>query len=259
VGAQMAVCRGSIRGWLWPFVAIAIALAGELHHPWLLLAKGAAQAGFGGARVRVHRRLRARDASQVPPSLQPLPPIPAAPSHGGTVAGAANDGGKSQAAALVPAPACPGVVRGVCTLPCQRRTCEHLAAFFRLTNNETQPWHSAGTWEVTRKSPCASIVAAGAAAAGRPPPYCSWLGVACCDVRGVAAGLCGVVHAAANLSIRADNVNGSVSDPALMDAIEGLHACGLVGLDLESNDVAGELGPRWGRLKGLMWLNLGAG
>jgi hypothetical protein len=60
------------------------------------------------------------------------------------------------------------------------------------------------------------------------------------------------------ITLRADNVNGSLSDPALMDALEQLHACGMAELDVEGNDVGGQLLPRWGRFANLRVLNVGA-
>jgi hypothetical protein len=65
------------------------------------------------------------------------------------------------------------------------------------------------------------------------------------------------VNGVASLAIKADNVNGSFSNPSLMDATEQLHACGMVGLNLESNDISGALEPRWGRFTNLTVLNLG--
>jgi hypothetical protein len=141
-------------------------------------------------------------------------------------------------------------------LDCQRATCEALAAFLRLTFNASNPWQHDETWNVTRSRPCSAIVPRGAGAA--PPAYCRWYGIACCDPAGLAAGACRAVHSVAVINITADSLNGSYSDPPLMDALELLHACGMVGLNLESNDMSGELGPRWGRFTNLRTLNLGA-
>ncbi|KAI8476209.1 MAG: hypothetical protein J3K34DRAFT_271511 [Monoraphidium minutum] len=151
---------------------------------------------------------------------------------------------------------CPGLERGVCTLPCQRATCGALAAFFRHTFNESKPWTRAlSTWQVVVSLPCERIVPA-AAAVGAPPAYCKWQGVRCCKPADVGAGACGAVHSVLGITLQADNVNGSLSDPGLMDAVEALHACGLRELDVESNDVGGRLLPRWGRLTNLTVLNV---
>lgn len=159
-------------------------------------------------------------------------------------------------------PSCPGVTPGgaVCTPQCQRAVCEALAGFFRATYNETNPWDFPGKWIETLTRPCSELVPAVpgvTTAASPPPPYCSWRGVACCGSAAAAAGACGPVHGVANLTVRADNLNGSVSDPRLIGAVEQLHACGLRGFNLESNELSGELGPRWGRLVNLTELNLG--
>ncbi|KAI8472451.1 MAG: hypothetical protein J3K34DRAFT_519781 [Monoraphidium minutum] len=170
--------------------------------------------------------------------------------------------GASQAAAqaarqgLPPPLACPGLERGVCTLACQRATCDALGAFFLLSYNESQPWQRGEDWLITRRTPCSGIVGEAAARAGRPPAYCAWRGVSCCTPAAAAARACASVHGVANITITADSVNGSYSDPKLMDAFERLHACGMTGLNLESNDMSGQMGPRWGRFTNLTVLNL---
>jgi hypothetical protein len=197
----------------------------------------------------------------VHPRARPVPPAVGPAGRADAHAAAATEPAAAEPAAAVPPsppPTCPGVSGGVCTLPCQRATCQALAEFFRITYNASQPWHHPQTWEALRGAPCAALVPAAAAAAGRPPAYCRLRGVTCCAPAGVKEGLCGVVHAVANLTLNAEHINGSLSNLALMDAFETLHACGMEGLNLEQNDVSGSLLPRWGRLTGLRWLNLGA-
>jgi hypothetical protein len=160
------------------------------------------------------------------------------------------------AALAAPPPAgppltCPGIAAGACALPCQLATCGALSAFYRASNNASSPWKH--PWEPLKSQTCAQLVPR----AGSPPSYCSWHGVRCCAPADLAAGRCWAVNAVANLTLKAASINGSISDPALMDAVEQLHACGLVGLDIESNDISGELMPRWGRLTNLTVLDLG--
>jgi len=170
--------------------------------------------------------------------------------------------GQADAAPLLPrappAVSCPGISNGLCAYPCQRSTCDGLAAFFAATYNDTIPWeerHSKG-WIGFKETTCAQLLPRTAAAAA-PPPYCSWFGVRCCRPEDLAARRCWAVHSVVNITINAENVNGSTSDPKLLDALEQLHACGLTGLNLESNEITGELVPRWGTLTNLTVLNLG--
>jgi hypothetical protein len=84
-----------------------------------------------------------------------------------------------------------------------------------------------------------------------------WYGVTCCSTGGMASRRCSALHSATGVVLKADNVNGSLSDLAFMDAVEQLHACGLTVLDLESNDIGGRLLPRWGRFSQLTVFNIG--
>jgi hypothetical protein len=162
------------------------------------------------------------------------------------------------AAAAPPPPplTCPGLAAGVCTVPCQRATCGALAAFFKHSFNASMPWDKPETWMVTQRTPCSTLIPA-AAPANAAPPYCKWYGVTCCAPAAVAAGECAGVHAVANITMKADTVNGSYSNPELMGAVEQLHVCGLHVLNLDSNDMSGELTARWGRLTNFTVLNLG--
>lgn len=127
----------------------------------------------------------------------------------------------------------------MCTLQCQLTVCAALSGFFRLTYNDSMPWpyQHARDWSITRMASCKEIIMP-TAEVGQPPPYCSWYGITCCRQTDVTVGVCSAVHAVANLTLQAQNLNSSYSDP-LMDALERLHACGLMVLDLESNELTG--------------------
>lgn len=192
------------------------------------------------------------------PSIQQAPTSPEAGSPG---LGSKQLGPRLlQQAGPRPLPSsCPGLVGGACKLPCQRVTCEALGTFFRLTFNKSLPWEQPQTWNITLVQPCEKIIPA--RVPGQQPPrrpaYCSWYGISCCSPAEKAAGSCPIVDGVANISLASDSVNGSLSDGAFMDALEQLHACGLVGLDLEANDMSGEIdGERWAKLTNLKVLNL---
>jgi hypothetical protein len=121
--------------------------------------------------------------------------------------------------------------------------------------------HSEETWSVFDSKACGELVRRSAPPPDGPPPaYCSLWGVRCCTPQLRAAGGCrGPYGSVTNITIKADSVNGSVSDPRILGAFEELHACGLEGLNLESNDISGSLtGPWWARMTNLTVLDLGA-
>jgi hypothetical protein len=161
---------------------------------------------------------------------------------------------------LPPPAVCPGIAGGACTRPCQLVTCRALHEFFDVMYNKSLPWlpASGASWTAFRAQPCAASIPA-APPPGSPPPYCDLYGVACCaaGAAGRAAG-CGAAGSVASIAINADNVNGSISNPLFLGAFDQLHACGLTGLDLESNYVSGRLSPIWGRFTNLTVLKLGA-
>jgi hypothetical protein len=182
---------------------------------------------------------------------------PAAPAVGAAAAKPAAAGAKVPPLAAAGAPAattCPGIVAGVCTLPCQVAVCGALAAFYNDTFNTSAPWFNSAGWELITSLGCGRLVTPEAAAR---PVYCGWTGIACCTPAAVAQGLCSVVNAVANLSLPVNQLNGSVSTPAILDAFEALHACGMVVLDLEANDISGVLSPRLGSLTNLAVLSMG--
>lgn len=171
-----------------------------------------------------------------------------------TVAAALQQAAAGEASAGPPPPPCAGITGGVCTLPCQRTVCDALASFLRIAYNESLPWTDITGWELTRTVGCGKLITAAAAAR---PAYCSWPGVQCCTPTAAAARRCSVVHAVANLSLGVNSVNASCSDPEWLDTLEQLHSCGMVELDLEANELSGEVSPRFGRLTNLTILNLG--
>jgi hypothetical protein len=146
-------------------------------------------------------------------------------------------------------------VGGVCTIPCQRALCESLGVFFNASYNASNPWNDTTGWELTQTLGCARLVTPAAAAR---PAYCQWPGIACCGPADAAAGRCKVVHAIANLSLAVNQVNCSVSDPRFLGVLDQLHACGMVVLNLEANEIGGALPRgRLGRLTNLVILDLG--
>jgi hypothetical protein len=87
--------------------------------------------------------------------------------------------------------ACPGVSNGVCGSVCQLHLCGALAAFYKQTNNVSDPWDKEAGWSLTSTTPCSKLVTPGAAG---PPIYCRWWGISCCKAADVAKGDCSAVH-----------------------------------------------------------------
>ena len=88
-----------------------------------------------------------------------------------------------------------------------------------------------------------------------PPRYCrGWYGVTCCAdpaAPRVMSSLllspqCLFAHAPANMTIRLNRINGSISDPAVWRPLLTLHECGMRVLNLESNKISGKIGPTVG-------------
>jgi hypothetical protein len=177
---------------------------------------------------------------------------------------------RAQAAAVEPTPlpplkppprragnraVCPGIAGGVCALPCQRVICGALSDFLAITYNASLPWNNVTGWELTTTLGCGRLVTPAAAAR---PPFCGWPGLACCEPRQAALGHCSVINAVANITMPVDQVNVSLSNAGFLDTLEQLHACGLVVLDLEANELTGTISPRFGALHNLRVLNVGA-
>ncbi|KIZ04553.1 hypothetical protein MNEG_3403 [Monoraphidium neglectum] len=136
----------------------------------------------------------------------------------------------------------------------KRALCESLGVFFNASYNASNPWNDTTGWELTQTLGCARLVTPAAAAR---PAYCQWPGIACCGPADAAAGRCKVVHAIANLSLAVNQVNCSVSDPRFLGVLDQLHACGMVVLNLEANEIGGALPQgRLGRLTNLVILDL---
>lgn len=153
-------------------------------------------------------------------------------------------------------PPCPGLAGGACGLQCQLAVCGALATFWRVSYNASFPWNEITGWELTKSLGCGRLVTP---AAAPRPAYCQWPGVECCTPAAAAAGRCRAVHAVANLSLPVNQVNVSISDRQLLAAFDQLHSCGLRGINLEGNEISGELPEgRLGRLVNLEILNLGA-
>jgi hypothetical protein len=150
---------------------------------------------------------------------------------------------------------CPGLENGACTLPCQRATCGALSEFFRITYNDSIPWNNVTGWELLGSVGCGRLVTPAAAAR---PAYCGWPGLFCCEPRHVELGQCAIVNAIANITMPVDQVNVSLSNPGFLDALEQLHSCGLVVLNLEANELTGRISPRFGALHNLRVLDIGA-
>jgi hypothetical protein len=56
---------------------------------------------------------------------------------------------------------------------------------------------------------------------------------------------------------RSNNLNATLSDPALVKALLSIHACGLTALNLEANNLAGSIPDDYAQLVNLKVLNLG--
>ena len=235
--------------------------------PLLLLAPGAAAqspavlTGGGGGGPAV----TPAGAAAAKPAAGAKPPPPAKPQQLPAPARARDPASSAAAAAAAGAGAawtCPGITANACAAPCQRAVCDALALFFKSGYNASFPWNSIKGWETTRTLGCERIVAmpspggGGGGGGGMRPAYCSWPGLACCTPAEAAAGRCRVVNAVANVSMPVNQYNASASDPGMLSALERLHACGLVVIDLEANELSGEVSPRFARLTNLRVLNL---
>lgn len=164
----------------------------------------------------------------------------------------------SQPVGLIP-PVCPGLQQGICTESCQSAICAALSSFFKSTFNEsrrgvaTKSWAIQTGWNLTRTQSCKQILSARSSR----PSYCSWYGVTCCAQEAIAEQQCKAVHSVAELKMQVNGINGSVDDPAVMQSMLQLHACGLTRLVLQGNDMSGSLSPAWGFMTNLTVLDLG--
>lgn len=59
------------------------------------------------------------------------------------------------------------------------------------------------------------------------------------------------------INLQVNGLNSSITDGALEQSIEQLHACGMTRIILSGNALSGSLTDFWGRLTNLTTLNLG--
>lgn len=58
--------------------------------------------------------------------------------------------------------------------------------------------------------------------------------------------------------LQVNNLNGSISSAEFLHSLLQLHACGLVKLQLQGNELSGSMdAPEWGQLTNLVYLDLG--
>jgi len=149
---------------------------------------------------------------------------------------------------------CPGVSAGACGLQCQKYLCEVLSVFYRSSFNSSEPWDNQEGWQLTTSMPCSRIVGD---QPRRRPSYCSWFGITCCTPEFVALGNCSVVNTVSALRLPVNKLNVSLSDEDFVTSIQQLHACGLTVLDLEANQLSGQISPKFGSLVNLTVINIG--
>lgn len=169
---------------------------------------------------------------------------------------------KLQLASSVPSVAvaelkCPGASGAACGRQCQTHICEVLTQFYRVSNNVSDPWDNEDGWQRTTTTPCTVLVAG----TGRPQQaatYCSWFGVMCCTPAAVAVGNCTIIDTVAGLNMPMNNLNVSLGNQQFIAAIQQLHDCGMTVLDLEANNLSGNMTDRgWSNLVNLRVINFG--
>jgi len=89
------------------------------------------------------------------------------------------------------------------------------------------------------------------------PAYCSWLGITCCSRPAVVKGYCTDSNALKEVKLEVNGLQGAIDDPAFMQSLAQLHACGLISLSLAGNSLSGSMTDDWGQLTNLASLNLG--
>lgn len=153
-------------------------------------------------------------------------------------------------------PRCPAVSSVGCGRQCQTHLCNALAQVFRASNNVSDPWDNSKGWKLTATESCTALVAE--AAHQTPAVYCSWFGVLCCTPAAIAAGNCTILDTVSALSMPMNNMNVSLENSEFMSAIQQLHDCGLTVLNLEANNLSGQVKDKqWGGLRGLRVINIG--
>eukprot|EP00878_Enallax_costatus_P004317 GHUV01004548.1.p1 GENE.GHUV01004548.1~~GHUV01004548.1.p1 ORF type:complete len:1095 (+),score=312.31 GHUV01004548.1:392-3676(+) len=148
---------------------------------------------------------------------------------------------------------CPGVLNGLCGPECQVYLCKSLAAFYKVTRNVSDPWDNEEGWELTAERSCEDLVAQSPTEA----IYCNWFGIGCCHADSIAAGNCSAEDTVYSIRLPINNLNASVGNPNVLEPLQQLHGCGLHILDLEANNLVGQMSDLWGDLFHLRLLNLG--
>lgn len=150
---------------------------------------------------------------------------------------------------------CPGLVGGRCSPACQLNLCRSLARVYAISNNASDPWDNEDGWADTATRSCEQLAAA--RPRGGPPLYCDWWGITCCDGELLEAGNCTTLGAVYAIELPINNLNVSMADGHLVDAMTRIHGCGLTVLNLEANNIAGPISPAWGNLNHLSVFNFG--
>eukprot|EP00878_Enallax_costatus_P012841 GHUV01013409.1.p1 GENE.GHUV01013409.1~~GHUV01013409.1.p1 ORF type:complete len:602 (+),score=76.08 GHUV01013409.1:316-2121(+) len=149
---------------------------------------------------------------------------------------------------------CPAVSGAACGRQCQTHLCDVLSQIYKVSNNASDPWDNEQGWQQTATAACASLVAK--TAEQGPAVYCSWFGVLCCTSAAVAAGNCTILNTVSGLNMPMNNLNVSLANPQFVSAIQQLHDCGLTVLNLEANNLSGEMRDKqWTGLDNLRVIN----
>lgn len=114
-------------------------------------------------------------------------------------------------------------------------------------------WDNEQGWESTAQHSCEDLVAKSSTEA----VYCNWFGVECCHPDAIVVGNCSTLDTVYSIKLSVNNLNVSVGNPQLLEPLQQIHDCGLKILDLEANNIAGQLSELWGGLDQLRLLNLG--
>lgn len=149
----------------------------------------------------------------------------------------------AEASVTGPGPTCPGVAGSRCALECQQRLCSSLSSFFRGLNGSS--WNNNRGWEVAARCAASAAAAAGADPA-RPPPYCGWYGITCCNRTEHARPKnssdpppCPVLGGVFAVQLPFNNLTRQLASPEVEGALLQLSACGLQRLELPSNQLTG--------------------
>lgn len=114
-------------------------------------------------------------------------------------------------------------------------------------------WDNEDGWQLTATRSCVELVNS----SPRRAVYCSWFGITCCDAAAIAAGNCTARDTIQSIMMPINNLNASVNNPAMIQPLLDVHACGLKAVNLEANNLVGRLSDLWGRMVNMTLLNLG--